>query len=407
MSDCCNTSAGGFPDSSNMTNMSTNWSTVWAEISVIQQSILNAASQCPFPCNGQGGTPGTGGNLSICVGGTSPMTFTSGITAVNVINGGSGYYADLPMVKFIPPYGTVISPVDIATATLNTNGSSILSVSVNPGSAGYQPVYTTAQISSLTGSGAQLLVTTSASGEIYGISVVSPGSGYLITDVVNIIRAIAPNIAYTNAVALISGVDISGGILSISVTTPGTGYQPSVTTIEIVSSLNPTIPYPGASGFNSVVFTDLSGQITSVTVLNGGFGYSTLLPQLVVNDPGSGVSATVTLDGALIVSPGNAVQSITVNISGNNYTESATGSIVNPSTAPSPSIPAQLQLILPVNTFCTHPNLYYQVWTGTVINRAILNQLDFVKAYFTNLGYSVRLGTNPDTGSTLEWCICW
>lgn len=408
MTDCCSSDGSGFPDASTLAGMSTNWPVVWAEISALQQAILTASSQCPSPCNGPGGNPGLGGKTNVCIGGTTPMTYMSGITAVTVISGGAGYYIDKPSVKFIPPYGVTIPPADVATGTVTTNGTSITGITVIPGSAGYQPRVTTASVSSLTGTGAVLSVVTSSLGTVYSISVITPGSGYTPTDTINIVRAIAPNIVYTNASAVIGGLDVSGGILSVNVLVAGTGYEPSVTRVSVVSSVTPSLIYPVGTGLQSSVLTDnITGEIQGVVIINGGHGYANLLPQLVVTDPGTGVVAVVALNGALVVPPGNSVTSVTITNSGNNYTQDATATIVNPVTAPAPTTPAQILLTIPVNPFCTNPNLYYQVWAGTVTNSSIQSQLDFVRTYFTNLGYNVKLGTNPATGSTLEWCICW
>lgn len=407
MTDCCGTDGSGFPDAGTLAGMSTNWPVVWAEISALQQAILSASSQCPAPCNGQGGNPGTGGKNSVCIGGTTPMTYMSGITAVNVVTGGTGYYIDKPTVRFIPPYGVVIPPADVASGTVVTNGTSITGITVTPGSSGYQPKITLANVSSLTGSGAVLSVVTNSLGMVYSVAVVSPGTGYAPSDVINIIRAIAPNVMYIDASAVIGGLDISGGILSVNVLVAGTGYEPSLSSIIIISSVTPSLTYPVGGGLQASVLTDNTGEITGVVVINGGFGYANLIPQLVVTDTGTGVSAIVALNGTLLVPPGNAVSTVTITNSGNNYTQAATAAIINPITAPTPTTPAQVSLVIPVNPFCTNPNLYYQVWAGTIVNAAVRRQLDFVRTYFTNLGYNVKLGTNPATGSTLEWCICW
>jgi len=407
MPNCNDPSNNGFPNAGSMASMSTNWPVVWAEIGAIQQAILLASSQCPYPCNGQGGTPGTGGNTEVCVSGISPMTFVSGITGVTVVNGGTGYYTDTPAVRFIPPYGVTIAPVNTATGSVTTNGSSVTGITVTPGSSGYQPRYTTAVVNSLTGTGAVLSVATDAMGTVYSITVVSPGSGYTNIDSVNVIRALAPNPLYINAVASIGALDLSGGILAVNVSVHGSGYSPSVTQAEIVSSLNTVVPYITGLGFQSNVLTSISGEITGVIIVNGGAGFAPLPPKLIVSDSGSGIEANVILNGMATIPPGNSISSISVTATGNNYTQSATATVVNPSTAPAPTLPATVTLTIPVNTFCTNPTLYYQVWQGSVTNSAIQAQLDFVKTYFVNLGYNFSYSTNPETGNTLSACVCW
>ena len=82
----------GFPSSTQMEQLATNLPVVWEEICFIQQAILAASSQCQVG----------GGQMSTTVGGTTPMTFVSGVSSVSVVNGGSGYYQDSPTIVFVP-----------------------------------------------------------------------------------------------------------------------------------------------------------------------------------------------------------------------------------------------------------------------------------------------------------------
>ena len=84
MADCC-TPGTGFPNAASMQQMATNFPIIFEEICLIQQAILAASSQCQ---------PG-GGKMSVTIGGTTPMTFISGISSVTIDNGGSGYYLSL------------------------------------------------------------------------------------------------------------------------------------------------------------------------------------------------------------------------------------------------------------------------------------------------------------------------
>jgi len=414
MSDCCNSELIGFPTAPSMGNMSMNWPVVWAEIAAIQQAILVASSNCVLTdCNGNiinggGSGSGSGGSSNVCIGGNTPMTFVDGISSVKVTNGGMGYYTDVPSVKFIPPYNVTIPPADQATGVVSTNGSSVLSISVTDGGLGYQPTQSTGSVSSLTGTGAILAVVVGADGSVYGVTVINGGTGYVVTDAVDIVRAIAPNAAYINANAVIGGVDpTTGAILFVNVMNPGNGYEPSLPEAIIVSTLDPAVPYITGTGFQSFVLTDPAGTITSVIVLSSGFGYSPLPPQFVISDSGTGAKTKVNLSGSLIVPSGNSVTTIDVLQFGNNYTQNATGTVINPPTAPALTTPATIQIIVPINPFCTNPNLYYQVWAGTITNRSIQAQLDYVLSYFTKLGYTIKLQTNPETGTSLMWCICW
>lgn len=390
MSDCC-IPGSSFPSASTMQQMSTNSPVVWAEICAIQQAILAAASQCQ---------PG-GSQLCTVVGGSTPMTFITGVQSVTVVDGGSGYVADQPAVSFIPPNGA--TPAVQATATLTTNGSNILSIDIVDGGSGYQPIPATLSISSLLGLGAVLEPLVNAAGQIVGVNVVSGGSSYSTSDSVIANRAVVAHPAYTDASIIITSVSVTGEILSLAVLNPGTGYQPSVTEVSIVSTLNPSMPYQLGTGFYGTVVTDSSGIITQVVINNTGAGYSEYLPYLVISDPGTGATTTVNLVGS-------SVDTITVNTTGSNYTTLATGTVFNPplSALPNPpATPAIVTINTPVNTYGTDPLLYWNVWTGTETNAAIQMQINQVIAYFKSHGYTVVVQTNPASGTTLQWKLCW
>lgn len=476
MSDCC-TPGSGFPNAATMQQLATNFPVVWEEICMLQQAILAASSQC---------SP-TGGQMCTVVGGTTPMTFVSGIlrilvtnggtsaipnyqgilataaqTVVNTIvntipisgntsyllvfvngvmqmegallnytvtgpnqitftspltlndniaiysyatgvtfGGGSGYYNDSPSVVFVPPVGVV--PGVVATGTVTTNGGSILSINMTNGGLGYQPVPATLAVTStILGAGAILAPLVNAAGQIIGVNIINGGLNYTINDTITATRAILPG-PYTNAVFKITAVSITGAILSVAVLTPGNGYEDSVTTAKIVSTLNPLIPYPTGSGIQTTVFTDIAGTITSTVVTNGGAGYGIIPPYLVITDPGTGAVTLVTLSGT-------SVASIAVLSPGSGYTQNATGVVFNPSTAALPNPPANpaiVDIVVAENTFGTNPNLYYQVWAGLTTNKPIQLQLNSVLSYFKGLGYTIQIQSNPATGSTIQWKICW
>jgi len=390
MSDCC-TPGTGFPTAPQMEQIATNLPVVWEEICMIQQAILAASSLC---------SP-SGGQMCTTVGGNTPMTFVSGLSSVTVVNGGSGYFNDLPAVNFVPPVGS--SPSVLATANVVTNGSNILSITMtNPG-AGYQPVPATMAVSSLAGVGAVLEPLVNGAGEIVAINIVNGGSGYTALDTVTATRAVLPNIAYVDAIFKITTLSLTGEIIAIAILEPGSGYQNSVTEAQIVSTLNPLVAYPLGSGFTGTVLTDPLGAITQVLVDNIGAGYATFPPYLVITDPGTGATTSVTLSGT-------SVASIAVTSPGTQYTPAATGIVMNPSTAALPNPPvtsAVVTLNVNTNTFGTTPGLYWQVWAGTVTNKPIQMQMNQVLSYFKGLGYTIQIQSNPATGSTIQWKICW
>ena len=177
----------------------------------------------------------------------------------------------------------------------------------------------------------------------------------------------------------------------------------SVTTINIVSTLSPATVYPWGTGFQSTVQTNSAGVITGVSVSSSGWGYSTVNPYLTITDPGTGAITQVNLTG-------NTVGSISVLTAGSNYTQSATGTVFNPSTAPlpnPPTTPATVEINVNNNTYGTNPMLYWQTWAGTTTNKQITTQLNTVLSYFKQLGYTITIQSNPATGNTIQWKICW
>lgn len=389
MADCC-TPGTGFPNSALLDQLALNQSVVWEEICKLQQAILAAASQCQVG----------GGQFCTIVAGTSPMTFVSGITGVTITNGGSGYYVDRPSVKFIPPNGATASG---ATASITTNGGKVLSITVtNPGT-GYGPVHSTMSVSSTAGTGAQLQPLVNAAGQIVGVNVQTQGTGYTLNDVVTATRALPPNSAYVNASFKITTIGSNGEILAVAVLVQGSGYEDSVTTVKLVSSLNNSVDYPLGAGFAGTVITDIYGGVSNVLINNGGVGYSDYPPYLVISNPGYGAVTKVNLTST-------TVSSIDVLSSGTNYVPTPTGVVYNPTTAgtPNPPLnPAQVTIQFSQNTYGTDPNKYYQVFAGTLTNKQLAMQMNTVISYFKGLGYSIVRQTNPATGTTMQWKICW
>lgn len=389
MSDCC-TPGIGFPNAASMQQLATNNSVVWEEICKIQQAILTASSQC------QSG----GGRMSTIVGGTTPMTFIGGVASITVTSPGANYVQDTPAIAFIPPlHSTAVG----ATGNIVTNGGNILQIALTNGGTGYQPISSTLHISTASGTGATLLPLINAAGQVVSINIINAGLGYTTQDAIIASRAVAPNPLYTNAVFQIASVGTLGEILAILVRNPGSGYQDSVTTIQIVSTLTPSVPYPLGTGFQANVLTDTSGVINQVIITNTGYGYATMSPYLIITDPGAGATTAVNLIGS-------TVGSVTVITPGTNYTQSATGIVMNPVTATLPNPPspsATVTVNVNNNTFGTDPQLYYQVWAGLATNKPILGQLNTVLTYFKSIGYTITIQSNPATGNSIVWQLRW
>lgn len=51
--------------------------------------------------------------------------------------------------------------------------------------------------------------------------------------------------------------------------------------------------------------------------------------------------------------------------------------------------------------------VYFNVWQGSVDDRAKFIQMGQVITYFTDLGYSIERRTNSTTGDTFKWILTW
>jgi len=58
-------------------------------------------------------------------------------------------------------------------------------------------------------------------------------------------------------------------------------------------------------------------------------------------------------------------------------------------------------------TSMTTSNSYYFVYNGVTNDPTKLDQINFVRNYFTNLGYGVNIATNSSTNTTIQWNISW
>ena len=58
-------------------------------------------------------------------------------------------------------------------------------------------------------------------------------------------------------------------------------------------------------------------------------------------------------------------------------------------------------------TEMTNSNVYYNVWNGISTDPTKLDQLNYVKKYFTDLGYGVSILTNSSSNNTITWNVSW
>ena len=58
-------------------------------------------------------------------------------------------------------------------------------------------------------------------------------------------------------------------------------------------------------------------------------------------------------------------------------------------------------------TAMTDSNTYYFVYNGVTNDPTKLDQINYVKTYFVNLGYGVNIVTSTTTNTTIQWNISW
>lgn len=58
-------------------------------------------------------------------------------------------------------------------------------------------------------------------------------------------------------------------------------------------------------------------------------------------------------------------------------------------------------------TTMTTSNVYYNVWNSIATDPTKLDQLNYVKNYFSELGYSIEIVSNPSANTNLQWNISW
>jgi len=55
----------------------------------------------------------------------------------------------------------------------------------------------------------------------------------------------------------------------------------------------------------------------------------------------------------------------------------------------------------------TTDEAYYNSYNKISVSREIDDQIQYVSSYFTSLGYTFRIQTDPSTTNTLQWYISW
>ena len=294
-------------------------------------------------CSGSGGsvtgvtmtTDGTGYTSAPTVafsggGGTGAQgtaNISEAVTSVTVSNGGSGY-TSAPTVTFTG--GGCTS--SCATGTANISGP-ISSVVVTSGGSNY----TSAPTVSFSGGGSGATGTAVISGSVASLTLTSGGSGYTSTPTCTLVGGGFTTQA-TCKVTKVSGKKVTG----ISITSAGAGYTsvPTVSftggggsgaaaTATIAASVvsvtvtnggsgytSPTVSFSGGGGSGAVATASVSGSVGSVTLTSGGSGYTSAPTVSFSGGSGSGAAGTATVSGSVV--------SVTITNVGSGYSSAPT-----------------------------------------------------------------------------------
>jgi bacillolysin len=279
------------------------------------------------------------------------------VISVNMLSRGSGY-TNAPTVRFGPP----AYPARIAVAEPEVINGFIVGVTVKDRGWGYSRTPAVRLVGG-TGQGAQAIATIDDEGQVIGIEVENPGSGYTVPPSVWIEPPVVPVPELT--VTQSSGLHFSG--LSI-----GSSYRLQADVGGWVDVGEPFVAQATAVVLHgeqakahrlvrlptslraSAVLTVVNGFVVGVQVTNPGSGYFTAPNVLVSDSKGTGARIVATVrDGQVI---GAAVE-----VAGRNYSPEATVTIEPP---PMDGLVPVVVPELSVHYRNVSTNLPYELQTG-------------------------------------------
>jgi len=193
-----------------------------------------------------------------------------GLKQITLIGGGQGYSQSNPPGVYIQPPTNDGGTQAKASVVINSSGL-VESIELTNSGSGYdfEP-----RIQFINPSGASIgNVQVNSSGVITSVQVLTSGSGYTTAPQIYVDAPITT----TGIPALLRGVlNSNGELTSVNVINGGTGY--SSTNLPKVAVIQPT----GAQVLN--VSVDDFGRVTSIELLYGGFGYSDVPSVYIVDD---------------------------------------------------------------------------------------------------------------------------
>lgn len=358
---------------------------LWTEICGIQKAILEASSLCSIP----------GGQFETIINDGTPMTWVSGIASITVTAGGTGYAPVVATAVVTPPFDPTPNIGDAILTPVVTAGVVTSFIINNPGDK-YAPAITTLSITTAGGVGADLDPII-LDGVIVSVNILNAGTGYVPGESI-----VASNPAGTGSgfVASVSSVGAGGEITGITIASNGTQYQTRFATIDV--------DHPTGVNFEGVVQTNLAGEITGIGIppQGSGTGYFPLLPTAyIIDNESTGTGAILAITEADIVA--GEIQTINVVQTGFGYSQDVDVIITPALTSAGVNATAEATIAADPHGYGTLAPLYYEVLNGQSSNRVLQAQIEFVKDYFTGLGYNIRPQVNPNTGYTLQWWVIW
>jgi hypothetical protein len=250
------------------------------------------------------------GQVYFGIGSPPILQVNTGVTGINVTNGGSGYSA-------ASPPSVVLSGGASATAAIG--GGTVTALHLLEGGSGY----TTAPTVRLVGGGGSGATATAkvSGGAVRSVTITAPGRGYtsaptvvfqggggtgaradaVITGQVSqvVLQSQGSGVSGTPNVLLVGGGGIgaaaspliaSGAVTNIVVTNGGSAYT---------SNSSVTLTGGGGKGASAAI-TLAGGKVTSIAVQNAGSGYTSAPNVTLVGGGGSGATAKATVVGGKI-----------------------------------------------------------------------------------------------------------
>jgi hypothetical protein len=215
--------------------------------------------------------------------GVSPKGFATvnregSVESITITNSGSGYDF-IPRIQFVNPYGA-----EVGNVSVNPDNGQIIGVEVISSGTGYS-VSPNIYIDSPEAENsiqAVLRGNLNSNGELVSVSIVNPGTGYSPTNLPKV-KVIQP----TGAQVLDVQVDSFGRVISIQLLSGGKGYD-NIPSVYIVDDRKDNIGNPiGGSGAKAVA-TIFNGQITDISIVEFGDGYSSAEPpKIYISEPDS------------------------------------------------------------------------------------------------------------------------